>query len=109
MLHPANAASHELMATLMACAVLAFGLSVCDVALARSPDRLTSVSVCSRYGKGCVSGPVRPGQFGPEVRMPGGTWISCKLDCKNTLREETVDFWETKERDRPFRDGPRRR
>ncbi len=94
-------------------AVMAMLLSLAGLgaseALARSPERLSSVSVCSRYGKGCVSGPVRPGKFGPEVRMPGATWISCKLDCRNTLREETVDFWETKERDRPFRDGGRRR
>jgi hypothetical protein len=27
--------------------------------------------------------------------MPGGTWIPCKQDCRETLREETVDFWET--------------
>jgi hypothetical protein len=54
-----------------------------------------TVSVCSQYGKGCVTGAVRPGRFGSEVRLPGGTWISCKLDCKQTLREESVDFFET--------------
>jgi len=55
-----------------------------------------SVTVCSQYGKGCVSGPTRPGRFGDrEVRLPGGTWIGCKLDCRQTLREESVDFFET--------------
>jgi hypothetical protein len=91
-------------------AVVAVGAMMwSDDAAARSPERLSSVTVCSRYGKGCVSGPVRPGKFGPDVRMPGGTWISCKLDCRNTLREETVDFWETKERDKPFGNFGRRR
>ena len=27
--------------------------------------------------------------------MPGGTWIGCKLDCRETLREEAIDFFET--------------
>lgn len=54
-----------------------------------------SVTVCSLYGKGCVTGAVRPGRFDSEVRLPGGTWIGCKRDCKQTLREESVDFFET--------------
>lgn len=54
-----------------------------------------SVTVCSLYGKGCITGAVRPGQFDNEVRLPGGTWISCKRDCKQTLREESIDFFET--------------
>ena len=59
---------------------------------ARSAD---GVSVCSRYGGRCVSAPVRTGRFDNEIRLPGGTWIECKRDCRNTLREETVDFFET--------------
>lgn len=59
-------------------------------------ERDNVIKVCSRYGKGCVTGPTRPGQFNDrEVRLPGGTWIACKLDCKQTLREESVDFFET--------------
>ena len=53
------------------------------------------VHVCSRYGKGCVSAPVRPGRWGLEVRLPGGSWIDCRQDCRRTLREETIDFFET--------------
>ncbi len=60
-------------------------------ALAQRGERL--VTGCSRFGKGCITAPTRPGRFGPEVRLPGGTWISCKLDCPTTLRDETVDFW----------------
>jgi len=54
------------------------------------------IAVQSRYGHGGVSGVTRIGQLGPEVRMPNGTWIDCKQDCANTLREETVDFWEAR-------------
>ena len=50
---------------------------------------------CSRYGNGCVSGPVRPGLFGPQVRLKSGTWIDCKGDCGLALLEETIDFWDS--------------
>jgi hypothetical protein len=53
------------------------------------------VSVCSIYGNGCTSAPVRWAGYDYEFRLPGGTWISCKQSCKDTLRRETVDFWET--------------
>ena len=54
------------------------------------------IKVCSQYGKGCVTAPTRPGRFNDrDVRLPGGTWIACKLDCRQTLREESVDFFET--------------
>lgn len=29
-----------------------------------------------------------------EVRLPGGTWIDCRGDCRATLRREHLDFWE---------------
>ena len=37
--------------------------------------------------------------------MPGGTWIGCERNCGETLRRETVDFWETHLRQGPV-DGP---
>lgn len=54
-----------------------------------------AVTACSRYGNGCYTAPVRPGKWGPEMRLKGGTWIDCRGSCKDTLREETVDFFET--------------
>ena len=61
-----------------------------------APETGGTVKVCSLYGKGCVSAPTRPGQFNDrEVRLTGGTWIACKLDCRQTLREESIDFFET--------------
>jgi hypothetical protein len=50
----------------------------------------------SRFGHGTVSGPVRGARHGREVRLPGGTWIDCGRSCAETLRTETVDFWENK-------------
>jgi hypothetical protein len=55
----------------------------------------------SDFGNGSVSGPVRQGRRGWQVRMPGGTWIDCVRSCSDTLRRQTVDFWESN-----FRDGP---
>lgn len=53
------------------------------------------VTVCSIYGNGCATAPVRRASNDHEFRLPGGTWISCRQSCKDTLRRETVDFWET--------------
>ncbi|MCL4768400.1 MAG: hypothetical protein KJZ80_19455 [Hyphomicrobiaceae bacterium] len=50
----------------------------------------------SRFGHGVVTGPVRRVRTGYEVRMPGGTWIACRRSCSETLRVETVDFWENR-------------
>ena len=55
------------------------------------------VTAESRFGHGVVSGPVRVGRAGNrEVRLPGGTWLSCGRSCAETLRVESVDFWENK-------------
>ena len=50
----------------------------------------------SRFGNGVVAGPVRWQRLGPQVRLPGGTWVYCRRNCAETLRVETVDFWEAK-------------
>jgi hypothetical protein len=55
------------------------------------------VTAESRFGHGTVSGPVRLARAGNyEVMLPGGTWISCGRSCAETLRVESVDFWENK-------------
>ena len=53
------------------------------------------VSACSIYGNGCTTAPIRRAGNDYEFRLPGGTWVSCKQSCKDTLRRETVDFWDT--------------
>ena len=50
----------------------------------------------SRYGKGVVRGAVRYGHRGGlEVQLPRGTWVHCERSCSETLRRQTVDFWES--------------
>lgn len=53
------------------------------------------VTACSNYGNGCYHAPVRRSKWGHKMRLKGGTWIDCRGDCRRTLREETIDFWET--------------
>ena len=87
--------SRMLMRSLTLMAALA-GAAAVEAAFADPGARKVSkVSVCSSYGNGCYSATVRRGRFGPEMRLKGGTWIDCRGDCRETLREETVDFWET--------------
>lgn len=65
------------------------------------------VAAESRYGHGRVSGPVRRGpRGGLEVRAPGGTWFDCGRSCSETLRRETVDFWESRGGRNDPVDGP---
>jgi hypothetical protein len=54
-----------------------------------------TIRSCSAYGNGCITAPVRKGRFGPETRLPSGTWIDCRGDCREAIREEVLDFWET--------------
>jgi len=63
-----------------------------------APD---SVVAESDFGNGTVRGAVRPSRNGWQVRLPRGTWIDCVRSCSDTLRRQTVDFWESN-----FRDGP---
>jgi hypothetical protein len=54
-----------------------------------------TVTACSTNGHfTCYSAPVRTGRYGKVMRLNGGTWISCEGDCRDTLRKETVDFWD---------------
>ncbi len=62
---------------------------------AHEPRRGDYVIAESNYGKGTVSGPIRHGQHGLQVRLPGGSWIDCARSCSETLRRQTVDFWES--------------
>lgn len=48
----------------------------------------------SRLGNGTVTGAVRDAPLGPQVQLPSGTWIYCRHSCSETLRVETIDFWD---------------
>ena len=79
---------------ILTAALVSIGALSLDASAQRRGDG-GSVTACSRYGKGCVTGATRAARFDREVRLPGGTWIGCKQDCRETLREETLDFFET--------------
>lgn len=61
----------------------------------RYDGRPSYVVAESQWGHGTISGPVRPGRHGWQVRMPRGTWIDCVRSCSDTLRRQTVDYWES--------------
>ena len=67
-----------------------------DDAQAASRDR-GQVTSCSAYSNGCLTVPVRQGRYGLEMRTRGGNWIDCRGDCRETLRQEVLDFWETQQ------------
>jgi hypothetical protein len=52
------------------------------------------ITATSQFGHGTISGPVRPASLGPQVQMPGGTWIDCAGDCRQALADATIDFWD---------------
>ncbi|MEL6373509.1 MAG: hypothetical protein AAFR04_06025 [Pseudomonadota bacterium] len=53
------------------------------------------VTAHSWYGRGSLRGEVREGRRRQlQVRLPGGTWIDCERACSDTLRRNSLDFWE---------------
>ncbi len=83
--------------------ILAMGLA--PMLLVSSPGIAGSyVTAYSRYGNGEVRAPVRAAEFGYQVKLPGGPWLYCENNslifgrnrpCSETLRRQTLDFWET--------------
>lgn len=96
-------ATHAITA---AATLAALGLSILPADAA--PRSGGTVTGCSRFGHGCTTAPVRRGSYGWEVRLPGGTWISCARDCATTLRDETIDFWSKRDWERGGGEGRRR-
>ena len=84
-------------AAIMRCAtaLLILGLSLffvpAEVMAAREGGKVTA---CSRFGNGCITAPVRQTPDGPQYRNKAGDWIWCGYSCAETLRVQSVDFWE---------------
>jgi hypothetical protein len=95
----------RILGLLLAACALAASSSL-PAAAQRGPG-YGSVTAESRYGHGSISGPVRRGPQGRlEVRLPGGTWLECGMSCGETLRRQTVDFWDGGPGARGGPDGP---
>lgn len=57
------------------------------------------VTADSQFGNGTVTGLVRVGGGDRlQVQLPSGSWIDCRTSCRETLRVETVDFWQAQNR-----------
>jgi hypothetical protein len=78
--------------TLAAAAIAAFPIDA--TAGRRQADSEGVIVAQSRHGNGAVQGLVRAGRKGYEVQLPSGTWIACRRSCEETLRVETIDYWE---------------
>jgi hypothetical protein len=66
-----------------------------DATLAQSRGERAFVTAQSRYGNGSLTAPIRKTWYGHEVQLPGGAWIDCARDCREALRRQKLDFWET--------------
>lgn len=89
------------MTLLRVSACVAGALAAVAAAAPPADAKTGSVRVCSRFDTQCISAPIRSGRQGLEVRLPGGSWISCRQDCHTTLRDETIDFWAKRDWERP--------
>jgi hypothetical protein len=52
-----------------------------------------------------VTGLVRFGPHGDQVRLPNGSWVLCAVTCAVTLYQNTFDLWERRERYRWWAGG----
>lgn len=48
----------------------------------------------SRFGNGTMRGQVRRAALGWQVQLPSGRWVYCRRQCAETLRVETIDFFQ---------------
>jgi len=51
----------------------------------------------SRFGNGSVEGAVRNTTRGAQVQKPSGNWEFCRRSCSETLRVETIDYWDSRQ------------
>ncbi len=87
--------SRTLLSTALAMATAALAIGEADAQARRGAHRDGVITACSRYGNGCLTVPVRAGRFDAEYRLANGTWMPCKQSCKDALREDVIDYWET--------------
>ena len=79
-------------------AVAALALAVAASASAAGSDAALEsypqITVPSQYDPWTtISAPVRHLPQGDQVRLPGGAWVLCQINCFPTLRNATIDFW----------------
>ncbi len=78
---------------------VAVAATVCTPAhadfLTRKERAAGRVTACSTNGHhACYTARLVRSPTGMKMRLKGGTLIDCAGDCRDTLRRETVDFWD---------------
>ncbi len=68
---------------------------IAAVTTVQAAERVGYVTAESRYSTATISAPVRQAYRRLQVQLPGGSWYDCNRSCSDTLRRETVDFWQT--------------
>lgn len=84
--------SHVLaMATLLS---VVMPVAACAEAVTPRQVREGRVTACSTYGNGCYTAKLVRSSIGWKMRLKGGNVIDCGVTCQDTLRVETVDYWD---------------
>jgi len=105
MMNPVTNAMMKPALRLLAAVSLAAILAPSDSAGARPGYHKPSsgyVTAQSRYGNGSVSGRVEIRKGVPHVQLPSGWWEDCAGNCRETLRRQHLDFWETIDEEAPL-------
>jgi hypothetical protein len=82
------------LAVLAGLAALSASTGSADARYGRAYEDSAAVTAYSRHGNGSISGEIRRGATGWQVRLPHGTWVYCRRSCEETLRVQTVDIFE---------------
>jgi hypothetical protein len=91
---PAQLRSRILSRTALAAVVFLLSGSVRPLQTVRAQES-DMVVAQSRFGHGQIEGKTRETPRGLQVQLPGGTWVYCRRSCSETLRVETIDFFES--------------
>jgi len=83
------------VAVLLTCTLICAGSASTAHAVPAASNSHSSnfVTAESRFGNGSITEPIRRADKGWEVLLPGGHWVYCRRSCAETLRVETIDFF----------------
>jgi hypothetical protein len=83
------------LAVLLTCTLIGAdsALAAHAVLAAATTNSGTFVTAESRFRNGSITEPIRRTDKGWEVLLPGGHWVYCRRSCAETLRVETIDFF----------------
>lgn len=83
-----------MMATTIGLGLMTPTLFAADAQAKQRGNNANHVTACSRSGFDCTTARLIKSPVGPKLVLRGGAKIDCSYDCRDTLRRNTVDFWE---------------